>query len=83
MINIEYSELIKKPLDILVCGIPVRFQIKKYNSSKILVTLSCIHHFQDTNSQEIIMHCNVPHTITFKDKYEEILVHREFIIREF
>lgn len=82
MISVRYSDLTKGPLDILLCGIPVRLFISPSNPSNVVVRLSCVHKFEDSLDTDVEIITGWTYAFSYKEKEEELRVARRFHIVE-
>jgi hypothetical protein len=80
MILIKYSDLVKAPIDILLCGIPVRVFLSPRNTCNAVVRLSCVHKFEDSHGTDVEICTGQTYAFSYNGKEEELRVGRQFII---
>ena len=80
MIQIKYSDLIQSPIDLLLCGIPVRVLISPHNFCNAVVRLSCVHKFEDSQCTDVEISTGQTYVFSYNGREEELRVGRQFII---
>jgi|Laugrefa1bdmlbdn_1035148.scaffolds.fasta_scaffold10031_2 hypothetical protein len=80
MISVKYSELVQGPVDVLLCGIPVRLCLSENNSCNVILRLSCVHKFEDTGGVEVEVLVGRSYTFSYNNREEDLKIGRQFTI---
>jgi len=80
MIFVKYSELVRAPVDVLLCGIPVRLCVSENNPCNVVLRLSCVHKFEDTGNVEVEVLVGRSYTFSYNGRDEDLKIGRQFTI---